>query len=52
MEGGHDYNSPEALIANVYEKGDEGNWIRVSATEDGTITVYNSRNKYQKTYPK
>jgi competence protein ComEC len=52
MEGGHDYNSPEALIANVYEKGDEANWIRVSASEDGTITVYNSRNKYQKTYPK
>lgn len=52
VEGGKEHNSPEAMIANIYEKGDEANWIRVTAEENGTITVYNSRNKFQKTYTK
>jgi beta-lactamase superfamily II metal-dependent hydrolase len=52
MEGGKEHNVPEAMIANIYEQGDEGNWLRVSADSNGTITVYNSRNKYEKTYTK
>jgi competence protein ComEC len=52
MEGGKEHNSPEAMIANVYERGDEANWLRVSAEASGTFTVYNSRNKFEKTYPK
>ena len=52
MEGGKAHNVPEAMIANIYEQGDEGNWLRVSADASGTITVYNSRNKYEKTYTK
>jgi competence protein ComEC len=52
MEGGKEHNVPEAMIANIYEQGDEGNWLRVSADSTGTITVYNSRNKYEKTYTK
>jgi hypothetical protein len=40
------------MIATIYEQGDEGNWLRVSADANGTITVYNSRNKYEKTYNK
>ena len=52
MEGGKDHNVPEAMIGNIYEQGDEGNWLRVSADSNGTITVYNSRNKFQKTYTK
>jgi competence protein ComEC len=52
MEGGKEHNVPEAMIANIYEQGDEANWLRVSADANGTITVYNSRNKYEKTYNK
>jgi hypothetical protein len=26
-------------------------WLRVTAQKDGSFTVYNSRNKYQKNYP-
>ncbi|MBZ5594913.1 MAG: MBL fold metallo-hydrolase [Acidobacteriia bacterium] len=52
MEGGKDHNVPEAMIANIYEQGDEGNWLRVSADASGSITVYNSRNKFEKTYAK
>ena len=52
VEGGHDHNVPEAQIANVYEKDDAGDWLRVSADSNGDMTVYNSRNKYQKTYTK
>jgi len=52
VEGGHDHNVPEAQIANVDEKNDAGDWLRVSADSNGDMTVYNSRNKYQKTYTK
>jgi competence protein ComEC len=52
VEGGKDHNVPEAMIANTDEKGDAGDWIRVSADSNGTITVYNSRNKYEKSYTK
>jgi beta-lactamase superfamily II metal-dependent hydrolase len=52
VEGGKDHNVPEAMIANLYEKGDAGDWLRVSADSNGAITVYNSRNKYEKTYAK
>jgi len=52
MQGGKDHNVPEAMIANIYEQGDEGNWLRVSADANGSMTVYNSRNKFEKTYNK
>ena len=52
MEGGKDHNVAEAMIANIYEQGDEGNWLRVSAGASGSMTVYNSRNKFEKTYTK
>jgi beta-lactamase superfamily II metal-dependent hydrolase len=52
MDGGKDHNSPEAMIANIYDKDDEANWLKVSADADGGITVYNSRNKFEKTYTK
>ncbi len=52
VEGGQEHNVPEAQIANVDDKGDAGDWLRVSADANGTITVYNSRNKYEKTYAK
>ena len=49
IAGGKDNNSPEPMIANLVENC-EGNYIKVSASEDGSFTVYNSRNKYKKTY--
>jgi beta-lactamase superfamily II metal-dependent hydrolase len=45
------HNSPDTFIANV-DADCEGKWIRVSATRDGTFTVYNGRNKFEKTYVK
>jgi len=51
IPAGEKNNSPDAFIANTNEIGDTGNWIRVTADEDGGFTVYNSRNKYSKTYP-
>jgi hypothetical protein len=38
------------MIANIYDKDDEANWLKVSADANGDVTVYNSRNKYEKTY--
>jgi len=52
VESDKDHNVPEAMIANVDEKNDSGDWLRVSADSNGGMTVYNSRNKYQKTYTK
>jgi competence protein ComEC len=46
-----DHNSPDTFIANVDEIC-EGQWLRVTAKPDGTFTVYNSRNKYEKSYKK
>ena len=49
MAGGKDHNSPDSFIANVDDPC-EGQWIRATVRKDGTFTVYNSRNKYEKSY--
>jgi competence protein ComEC len=49
MEGGKDHNVPDSFIANVDEH-DQGDYIKLTAQSDGSFTVYNSRNKFQKTY--
>jgi competence protein ComEC len=49
LAGGKDGNSPDTFIANLNEKC-EGKYLKVTAREDGSFTVYNSRNKYTKTY--
>lgn len=51
IEGGKDHNVFDSLIANPDEKC-EGKYIKVTAEPDGTFTVLNSRNNYQKTYKK
>jgi competence protein ComEC len=43
-------NSPDTLIANVDDPC-EGKYLKLSAEPNGTFTLYNSRNKYTKTYP-
>ncbi len=50
IAGGKENNTPDTFIANTDEAGDQGNYIRVTVHPDGTFTVYNSRNKYEKTY--
>jgi competence protein ComEC len=51
MEGGSQGNVPDPMIANVEERC-EGKYLKVTAEADGSFTVYNSRNKYTKTYNK
>jgi competence protein ComEC len=48
---GKDHNSPDSFIANIVG-GDDGNYIKVSAQQNATFTVVNSRNNYAKTYTK
>ena len=50
IAGGKENNTPDTFIANTEELGDQANWIRVIVRPDGSYTVYNSRNKYSKTY--
>jgi competence protein ComEC len=49
VAGGQDANAPDTLIANVDEPC-EGKYLKLSAEPDGTFTIFNSRNKYTKTY--
>ena len=43
------HNAPDSFIANLDEKC-EGKWLKLSAHSDGSFTVSNSRNKFEKTY--
>jgi competence protein ComEC len=52
VAGGAEHNARDSFIANVDEQGDEGKYMRLSAQQDGSFTVYNSRNKFEKSYPK
>ena len=45
------HNVPEQLIANM-DTTDDGHYIEAVAEPDGTFTVINSRNQFQKTYKK
>jgi beta-lactamase superfamily II metal-dependent hydrolase len=49
-EGGKQYNAPESFIANLSPENDKGYAIEVTAHPDGTFTVRNDRNQFQKTY--
>ena len=48
--GGKERNAADPFIANL-EEHDEGMYLKVSASEDGSFTMYNPRNKYTKAYP-
>lgn len=50
VEGGSEHNARDSFIANVDEQGDEGKYVKLSAQQDGSFTVYNSRNKFEKSY--
>jgi competence protein ComEC len=49
IAAGKDHNSPDTFLANLDEQC-EGKWLRLTAEKDGSFTVFNSRNKYEKTY--
>ena len=49
--GGKEHNTTDPFIANVTE-GDTGNYLKVTANQDGTFEVFNPRNKYSKKYGK
>jgi hypothetical protein len=51
-EGGKDHNVAETFIANPSEKGDGGYAIYVTAEPDGSFTIRNGRNRFEKTYSK
>ncbi len=49
IAGGKENNSPDAFLADTAEFG-SGNYIKLSANKDGSFSVFNSRNKFTKTY--
>ena len=51
IAGGSGHNSSDTVIANL-DEACEGKWLRLNAQSDGSFTVYNSRNKYERTYHK
>jgi len=46
---GKDHNSADTFLANVDEIC-QGKWLRLTAEKDGSFTVFNSRNKFEKAY--
>jgi competence protein ComEC len=54
VDGGKDHNVTADFIANPEGTAgageDKGNWIHVTALQDGTMTVVNGRNGFKKTY--
>jgi competence protein ComEC len=52
VDAGKDHNVPDQFIANLDEKNDAGNYIKVTARPDGSFTIFNSRNNFEKTYKK
>ncbi len=47
--GGSEHNTTDPFIANI-EEADTGNYLKVTAHEDGSFEIFNSRNKYEKEY--
>ncbi|MGI8746509.1 MAG: ComEC/Rec2 family competence protein [Bryobacteraceae bacterium] len=50
VAGGSEHNVRDSFVANVDEIGDEGSYLKLTAQPDGSFTVYNSRNKFEKSY--
>jgi competence protein ComEC len=51
LNAGKDANPPDDFIANL-EPSDGFKWIRISAAQNGTFTVTNTRNGFSKRYAK
>jgi competence protein ComEC len=48
---GKDHNSPDPFIANIDETC-LGQWLKVTVEKDGSFTIWNERNKFEKKYSK
>jgi hypothetical protein len=51
IAAGPEHNSAADFVANIDDNSD-GHWIKASASADGSFTVVNSRNGFEKTYKK
>jgi competence protein ComEC len=51
-EGAKEHNVAETFIANPAEDNDKGFSLEITGRPDGSFTVKNNRNKYEKTYSK
>src|SRR5258708_9959678 len=49
VDAGKDHNVSDQFIANLDEKNHAGNYIKVTARPDGSFTIFNSRNNFEKT---
>jgi len=49
-EGGAEHNSPAEFLANL-DGPDGGNYFKITAHEDGSFDVLNSRTGATKSYP-
>ena len=49
VAGGKEHNVSDTEIANLEEQC-AGNWLKVTVEPNGSFTVYNHRNKYEKHY--
>jgi competence protein ComEC len=49
VDGGKDHNVADSFIANV-EDQDAGDYIKLTAEPNGSFTVWNQRNKFEKVY--
>jgi len=50
VEGGKEHNVPDPFIANLYEQC-QGKYLKLEAKEDGSFTIRNARNSFEKSYP-
>ena len=51
VTGGKEHNSADTVIANLDEIC-EGKWLKLTAQKDGSFSLWNSRNKYERSYKK
>ena len=49
VAAGKEHNSPDSFVANIDEIC-QGQWLKVTVEKDGSFTVLNRRNKFEKTY--
>ncbi len=50
IPAGPEGNPADALIANLDDQNDAGNYLKLSAMPDGSFTIYNPRTKTTKSY--
>ncbi len=50
-EGGTAHNTAAEYIANLSGEEDKGNYLKLTASEDGAFSVFNSRTQQSKSYP-